>query len=299
MKQDSSFPGIGAALLLVSVVVAIQVGLTIPLTIYSLATQSELFKHPGCVGVINIIAFGSVLVWGAWKNGARLGEIFTLKPVKPIFYGPVLLAGSGLMIVLSEADNVVRSVLPPPRWIAEAFSDLTQAKTSLWGSFFALVIVAPVTEELFFRGLMLRGFLSRYSARKSLVVSALLFGLIHLNPWQFATAACLGLVFGWWFLWTRSLWPCVIGHVLANSLVLWHSYLPVKIRGFNLGEAFAPEVQFQPWWFDLVGLCLAGAGFWWFAKLVRPGPGLTAMPTAPPDLPASREGSLPPDRGAP
>ena len=54
----------------------------------------------------------------------------------------------------------------------------------LWGALLAVVIVAPLTEELLFRGVILRGLLLHYSAPKAVIASSLMFGLVHLNPWQ-------------------------------------------------------------------------------------------------------------------
>ncbi|WP_409994892.1 CPBP family intramembrane glutamic endopeptidase [Chitinophaga pinensis] len=41
--------------------------------------------------------------------------------------------------------------------------------------------------------------LKRYPPRKAIVISALFFGLIHLNPWQALPAFCIGLLLGWVF----------------------------------------------------------------------------------------------------
>jgi membrane protease YdiL (CAAX protease family) len=54
--------------------------------------------------------------------------------------------------------------------------------TSPFDAVFILVIMAPLTEETLCRGLILNGFLKNYSRRKAMIVSALLFALLHLNP---------------------------------------------------------------------------------------------------------------------
>ena len=82
--------------------------------------------------------------------------------------------------------------------------------------FLAAVVVAPLIEEAVYRGFILGGLLRRYSAPTAILVSAVLFALAHLNPYQFVTAFSGGLLLGWIYVRTRSLWPCVILHALTN-----------------------------------------------------------------------------------
>ncbi|MFA6563941.1 MAG: CPBP family intramembrane glutamic endopeptidase [Verrucomicrobiia bacterium] len=269
MEQTKRFPGFGQTLLLMLAAVFLIIGLTIPVAVADFLFKMKLVEHPGVMGCINLAAFGGVLILGALLAKAPLREVFPMKPVRPALALPLVLSVLGAVIVLSEADNWMRSVLPMPQWLAKFFADLIMAKNSFWGSLFALVVVAPVTEELFFRGLVMHGFLSRYSARNSVLISAVLFGLIHLNPWQLISGVSLGLLLGWWFVRTRSLLPCLAGHALANSTLLFASFLPLRIAGFNAGSPLDRTVEFQPLWFDLLGLVLLVTGVWLFAAWTR------------------------------
>jgi hypothetical protein len=107
------------------------------------------------------------------------------------------------------------------------------------------------------------------------LVTAVLFGLTHLNPWQFSSAMGLGAVLGWWFWRTQSLAPCLLGHALLNGWVLANPYLPFAIPGFNKGEPYA-SAELQPLWFDLAGLALAGTGAWLFQRMTAPPPRLNS-----------------------
>lgn len=256
------------------------VGLTIPVAVTDFLFKMKLVEHPAVMGCINLAAFGGVLILGALLAKAPLREVFPMKPVRPALALPLVLSVLGAVIVLSEADNWMRSVLPMPQWLAKFFADLIMAKNSFWGSLFALAVVAPVTEELFFRGLVMHGFLSRYSARNSVLVSSVLFGLIHLNPWQLISGVALGLLLGWWFVRTHSLLPCLAGHALANSTLLFASFLPLRIAGFNAGSPLDRTVEFQPLWFDLLGLVLLVTGVWLFAAWSRKPPAENATSTA-------------------
>jgi membrane protease YdiL (CAAX protease family) len=85
--------------------------------------------------------------------------------------------------------------------------------------FITVCILAPVIEEILFRGLLLRGLLQNgISPVVSIVLSAVLFGAAHLNPWQFMGAGFLGAIFGFVYYRTRSLWLCVFLHGLNNLI---------------------------------------------------------------------------------
>lgn len=265
MNPPRKFPGFGYTLLLMLLSVALIIGFTVPIVVADLLLKTKWVEHPAVMGCINLAAFGAVIALGAFFAKAPLCEVFPMKPVRPALALPLVLSVVGAVIVLSEADNWMRSVLPMPQWLAKFFTDLIMAKNSFWGSLFALVVVAPLTEELFFRGLVMHGFLSRYSVRNSVLVSAILFGVIHLNPWQLISGVSLGLLLGWWFVRTRSLLPCLAGHALANGTLLFAAFFPFRIAGFNAGSPLEPTVQFQPLWFDLLGMALLVIGVWLFA----------------------------------
>ena len=90
--------------------------------------------------------------------------------------------------------------------------------------FIALVIAAPILEELIFRGIMLDGLLRIYSPTKAVIVSSLLFGLIHLNPAQFVGGALVGGFMGWVYVHTRSVLATILIHASFNLTAFAESY---------------------------------------------------------------------------
>jgi membrane protease YdiL (CAAX protease family) len=153
-----------------------------------------------------------------------------------------------------------------------------------WASFLTVVIVAPLTEEMLFRGVILRGFLQKFSAFKAILVSSLLFAFIHLNPWQFFSALGLGLACGWWYMRARSLIPVVLCHALANLIVFGHRDLPFEVRGFNVGGLTDP-VEFHPLWFNGLGILLVVGGLWLFHRVTPAAVRHAASRAEPPPLP--------------
>ncbi len=82
-----------------------------------------------------------------------------------------------------------------------------------------VAVIAPLTEEIVFRGAILN-MLRRFGDCFALLISSLLFAFVHMNLVQMPNAFIMGLVIGYFTLCTGSLWTGVCIHVLNNSLVL-------------------------------------------------------------------------------
>ncbi len=81
-------------------------------------------------------------------------------------------------------------------------------------------VMAPLVEELFFRGFMLRGLLKRFGPGVSVVVQAVVFAAIHFQPLQFPGLLLVGLVSGVVALRTNRLGICWALHAGFNGLTL-------------------------------------------------------------------------------
>ncbi|MDR3184619.1 MAG: CPBP family intramembrane metalloprotease [Prevotellaceae bacterium] len=119
------------------------------------------------------------------------------------------------MPALAVAIEPLYMWIPMPEWIKLLFE--TAFKDDM-PTFLSAVVAAPLAEEWLCRGVILKGLLTHYSPRKAVVWSAVLFGVLHMNPWQAIPAFCLALAIGWVYWRTRSLWPCVFMHAVNNSL---------------------------------------------------------------------------------
>lgn len=253
-----SYPTFGRALWLVVLVLVLQVtiGLSFMLLDPTAGTYSQ---HPLALGLGNVLAFGLVIVGATRRSGVDFREAYPLPAAsaRVLFLTAVLILGS--VILLSEVDNLTRLVFPPPAALAEAFEGLLDTRARPVSSFFLLVVVAPVTEEVLFRGLILRGFLANYSKRRAILLSALLFAVMHTNPWQFIATFVAGVLLAWLLVETGSLIPCLFAHAVANGTAWLAGLTTVEIPGFtsSMGDA----VQFQPFWLNAVGGAFAVGGY--------------------------------------
>jgi len=224
--------------------------------------------HPGAQACASLATFAVVVAYGIRRSGTGWREVLPLGPVPLALLAPMAVAVLGVGILLSEADNLLRTVLPPPAWLERMFAELAGGRRSLWGSIALLVVAAPLTEEALFRGVILRGFLGRYAVRRAIVVSALLFAVFHLNPWQFLGAATAGVLFAWWRAATGSLVPGLVCHALNNAMpIVAANVADLRIRGYT--GVPTGTVEFHPWWFDALGVALAVGGLWLVARRIR------------------------------
>jgi membrane protease YdiL (CAAX protease family)/uncharacterized RDD family membrane protein YckC len=85
-----------------------------------------------------------------------------------------------------------------------------------------IAIVAPISEELFFRGMVFAGLRLRFSLWPAAIISGVIFGLPHIftGPLAVIPLSALGVALAWLYERTGSLWPCVFAHAINNSLAL-------------------------------------------------------------------------------
>ena len=131
---------------------------------------------------------------------------------------PVLALVPGLVVVGMMLLGWVEALVPLSAWEQQAFEAMS-ADTP--GALLMTCLLAPVLEEMLFRGVILRAFLQRYPRGIAIVHSAGVFGLAHMNLYQFVVGLTIGLVTGWLYERTRSLWPCIALHAAYNSSLTW------------------------------------------------------------------------------
>jgi membrane protease YdiL (CAAX protease family) len=125
---------------------------------------------------------------------------------------------------MNELTMHVDKLLPPPDWFMELFNRLFKSDLGVWGGILRVVILAPIVEELIFRGIIFSGFQRIYPAFWAIFFSALLFALFHLNPWQLGPTFLLGLLLGFVRLRTGSLLVSIFTHALHNGMIFLSVY---------------------------------------------------------------------------
>ena len=105
-----------------------------------------------------------------------------------------------------------------------------------WG-YLVIGLLAPLSEELVFRGAVLRALLQWNNHHwLCIFVSALFFSLVHGNPAQMPHAFLIGLLLGWLYYRTGSIIPGVVFHWVNNTVayVMYNLYPDPSLRLVDL-----------------------------------------------------------------
>lgn len=148
----------------------------------------------------------------------RIREMFTLVP-KQAFGLSLVMAISALF-----AFDMLFQVLDIPDIFEQQFQDMTKS----WEGFIGICIVGPIMEELMMRRVIMTE-ISKATGHVwwGIIISAAIFAVIHGNPIQMVFALPAGIIFGWLYHKTGSLFVPICIHIINNTI----SFFAIK---FNL-----------------------------------------------------------------
>ncbi len=120
---------------------------------------------------------------------------------------------------------VDRGFLPPPpmEGLARINELLQSADLSPWLLITVFAVTPAICEEIAFRGFILSGLARGNRLGMAVVVSSLMFGIVHMIPQQAFNAALLGLVLGLLAVHSRSLFPAIAFHLCNNAIATLHA----------------------------------------------------------------------------
>ena len=163
-------------------------------------------------------------------------------------------------ILATIALNLLSEIVALPNIMEEQMMAMCREP---WGML-AIAVGAPLGEEVMFRwGIMGHMLRRNVSAPLAIVVSSVLFGLLHMNPAQVFFATAMGIMLG--ILYWRSgnlLWPFLL-HFFNNSwacLQVW--YMGDKIRDYSMVEAVGGTTM--AWVMIVVLLLICTVILWWY-----------------------------------
>ncbi len=181
---------------------------------FSISLQTNGFLIASVTCVTTVTTVGLIALFASLRKGATLREYLHLYPVS----AKTLCTWIGIALVFAIAwDGLTyllgRAVIPEfmlRAYVTAYFVPL------LW---LAIVIAAPLAEELFFRGFLFEGIrYTRLGATGAVVITSLLWALIHLQygPYEISTVFILGLILGVARLTTGSIYTSIAMHAFVN-----------------------------------------------------------------------------------
>lgn len=210
--QNRLFPTVGDLLAMLGIFFAVQIAVTL------IGTLALLFSGRGMVDLepyelgrflaltsLVSLSVTALLIWRyrRWRHAPKIRISLGVKGLNPL----LVVWCFALMMAASVVLEPLYELLPVPH---QNFG------RGGW-AFAAVVVIAPLFEEWICRGLIFGSLRSRYGVVRSVVLSALVFGLMHVQPVPVLNAFVLGLVLAFIYHKTNSLWSSVILHALYNG----------------------------------------------------------------------------------
>ena len=189
----------------------------------------------------------------------KFSEALWLRPV-PV---PALLTGAALAPGLYLMVTTVLAMLPEA-WMDSYDEASAGIDSGTLTGVIAVAVVAPIVEEVIFRGLIMNRLARVMPAWLAVVLSAAIFGVCHGHPVWFAYAFVLGAVFGFIDLRTNSILPSILGHVAFNAIGQVLSCIPETEEGTELVIALGVLI--------VIGIIAPILGRRAIAALFRPAP---------------------------
>ncbi|WP_408010521.1 CPBP family intramembrane glutamic endopeptidase [Pseudalkalibacillus sp. A8] len=149
---------------------------------------------------------------------------FSLSAVTFIFYLFSFLVPDFLIEMLEDGDSTQSFI----------------SETSI-PSFFLIVFIAPIVEELVFRGTLLQKLRFKYGNTAGILVSSAIFSLIHMNSGMIGHFT-LGVFLSIFYLQTKNIWVPIICHALNNFLAFFGFMVDGSSSEASIGEAIT-EIQ--------------------------------------------------------
>ncbi|MEX0785076.1 MAG: CPBP family intramembrane glutamic endopeptidase [Dehalococcoidia bacterium] len=212
---------------------AIALGLALPLLLWgsSLAiaiaegTPEDLSSGEIIVGLIFTIILldglfialpAAVCLWRYRLTWRALG----FRSFSPgLWWLPISVAGVGHLGIIAYGLILIAFGVDPPEQDIEGLFD-SRAVLPMVG--LATVIMAPLAEELFFRGFVFPGLIRPLGVTGAMLASGLLFGMFHVTNVEtlglVLPFGLIGMLFAWLYYRTGSLWPSIAAHLIFNAV---------------------------------------------------------------------------------
>jgi uncharacterized protein len=215
--------------------------------------------NPAVSALTVLLANGLMLSAVMHWTGLSYRQLFHPSAASPrsvlgLVLPPVLLTVPLLVLSLGTLTDWLEQLVPLSPWEVAMFEQMSTLSLPV---VVVTCVLAPVLEEMLFRGVMLRSFLMLYPRWQAILGSAILFGLAHLNLYQFFVALVIGTLAGWLYERSRSLLPGIALHGAYNATL---TLITASQGPAEAGADAAPSATL--WLFSLLAAAVAAAALW-------------------------------------
>jgi len=204
--------------------ILVAVGTLLIGTIVVAAFDPEIETDAGTYAVQLIVGLafaGTAIAFAASEVGGRIREALARLGIGEITKRIVVIAALGWLTYLACAALLVPILQPEQQDVTRELGADTESVLSLIIAGFLIIIVAPLSEELFFRGFMFAGLRRSMDIWPAAIISGAIFGSLHLSGGNVGVAIQLsifGVILAYLYERSGSLWAPILTHTLNNTI---------------------------------------------------------------------------------
>jgi membrane protease YdiL (CAAX protease family) len=225
-RAEQGYASIGTMLACFAVAVIVANLLTVP---YGIA---EAIRHPGQplsltpgVLVLSIVALDlsllGVVYYRIIRPGVLTWEQLGLTSIRLADRIRIGIFGGVAVVAVSAVIEQVLNALGVSQTQVEMFGEVKTATLSQFvGVLLAVAVVAPICEEIFFRGYVFTAIQRTRGLPLAFASSSVLFAVSHLNLQAFLPILVIGIGLCFLYWRTTSLVPSIVAHMLNNAVAL-------------------------------------------------------------------------------
>ena len=156
------------------------------------------------------------------RNKFPAVTLFRLRPVNWNVVMASILVGIAFTVVTDEIDRIVQLFFPMPEILRNAIEESLkiQSTSDLIIIIISAVFLAAIVEEMLFRGFVQTSFEYHFDVTKAVMSSALIFTIVHFNPWWAIQVMIIGIILGVMAWKSNSIIPSMIVHLINNGIAL-------------------------------------------------------------------------------
>jgi membrane protease YdiL (CAAX protease family) len=160
------------------------------------------------------------LIYSGWRR-YDIRNLFRLNRISLPVALLTVVCGIALAVLSDEMDRLLNMLVTMPDWMLEQMQPLHAATAGEWVMVLSgAVLIAGISEEAMFRGFLQVSLEQKGDATRAVLLSAITWTLIHMNPYWAVQIFISGVVIGFLAWRTDSLIPPILMHIINNLLAV-------------------------------------------------------------------------------
>lgn len=192
-------------------------------------TVLESLMESGTCMIVGVMAGVLFLLLFFRKQGVHKQLFKSERKMTPGRFAAMACVFFGGQLVFSLGYELMEAGLNLVGFSAESAMEMATGSSKTLSMFLYAGIIGPIAEELVYRGFLMRH-LEKHGKTLAIVVTSILFGVMHGNLPQALFATCVGLVLGYVAMEYSILWSILL-HILNNMVLA--DLLPMALKGFS------------------------------------------------------------------